>query len=57
MRARKKVEEYKRSDLKKYLELSAEEKLNYLEKVNAFLNAFMPAKSKRIWKRLKKSNW
>ena len=36
-------------DLKRYMSLSAEEKLRYLQEINAFFHEFMPSESKRVW--------
>ena len=51
------LEEYDIKDLKRYMKLSAKEKLNYLEDVNIFLNKAMTAESKNIWEKLKRSGW
>ena len=42
-------------DLKRYMSLSVEEKLNYLEEINNFLVEVMPMKSKKAWEELKKA--
>ena len=44
-------------DLKRYISLSAEEKLVYLEEINNFLMEAMPDKSKKAWEELKKNGW
>jgi len=44
-------------ELKRHMALSAEEKLNYLEEINDFMNKAMPASSKEIWQRLKQEGW
>ena len=44
-------------DLKRYMSLSAEEKLVYLEEINSFLMEAMPDKSKKAWEELKKNGW
>ena len=44
-------------DLKRYMSLSVEEKLNYLEEINSFLAEVMPIKSKKAWEELKKIGW
>ncbi len=36
---------------------SAKEKLEHLEKMNAFFIKFMPSKNKKIWDKLKKTGW
>jgi len=41
----------------RYMSLSVEEKLIYLEEINSFLTEAMPEKSKRAWKELKKNGW
>ena len=44
-------------DLKRYMSLSVEKKLNYLEEINSFLAEVMPMNSKKAWEELKKSGW
>ncbi len=44
-------------DLKRYMSLSVEEKLNYLEEMNSFLKEAMPVENKRAWEELKKMGW
>lgn len=44
-------------DLKRYMSLSVEEKLNYLEEINSFLAKVMHMKSKKAWEELKKIGW
>ena len=44
-------------DLKRYMSLSVEEKLNYLEEINRFLIEAMPAESKKAWEELKRQGW
>ncbi|MBW1800541.1 MAG: hypothetical protein JRJ85_07395 [Deltaproteobacteria bacterium] len=50
-------EEYSVEDLKRYMALSPEEKLNYLEEINLFFQESMPDKSKKVWEELKKQGW
>ena len=53
-----KVDEYiDIEDLKRYMSLSVEEKLIYLEEMNRFLTEAMPAKSKKAWEALKRQGW
>lgn len=58
-----KVSEYTRDeyfdveDLRKYMSLSVEEKLIYLQEINSFLTEAMPSESKKAWEELKKSGW
>ena len=44
-------------DLKRYIDLSPEKKLKYLEEINSFLNEAMPEKSKKIAKRLREEGF
>lgn len=44
-------------DLKRYMSLSAEEKLNYLEAMNDFFMEAMSDQSKKAWEVLKKRGW
>lgn len=43
--------------LKRYMNLSVEEKLNYLQEINSFLMETMSSTSKKAWEELKKSGW
>ena len=43
--------------IKRYMCLSVEEKLIYLEEINSFLTEAMPEESKRAWEELKKNGW
>lgn len=52
-----KKEEFDTEQMIRYMNLSAKKKLEYLEAMNNFLNMAMPAKSKLIWKKLKKLGW
>jgi|WetSurMetagenome_2_1015567.scaffolds.fasta_scaffold65116_4 hypothetical protein len=44
-------------DLKRYMALSAEQKLIYLEEANKFFHEVMSPESKKAWKELKESGW
>ncbi|MBI3308686.1 MAG: hypothetical protein HYZ79_04870 [Candidatus Melainabacteria bacterium] len=44
-------------DLKRYIDLSPEKKLEYLEEMNLFLNAAMPPENKRIAKKLREEGF
>ena len=44
-------------DLKRYMSLSVEEKLIYLERMNSFMREAMPPESKKAWEELKKIGW
>ncbi|MFC1866908.1 hypothetical protein ACFL0H_02060 [Thermodesulfobacteriota bacterium] len=44
-------------DLRRYMSLSVEEKLVYLQEINSFLMEAMPAENKKVWEELKKSGW
>ena len=44
-------------DLKRYMSLSVEEKLVYLQEINSFLMEAMPDESKKAWEELKKNGW
>ena len=53
-----KVDEYiDIEDLKRYMSLSVEEKLIYLEKMNSFMREAMPPESKKAREELKKIGW
>jgi|GEM_PF-2591428 hypothetical protein len=61
MKAKKKEKNaddyYNLDDLKNYMALPAKEKLNSLERLNAFFVKAVPAQNKAIWQRLKKIGW
>ena len=57
MKLKKKILEYNIEDLKRYMSLSVEKKLNYLEEINRFLMEAMPAESKKAWEELKRQGW
>jgi hypothetical protein len=44
-------------DLKRYMSLSVEEKLVYLQEMNNFLREVMPHESKKAWEELKRNGW
>lgn len=44
-------------DLKRYMALTAEQKLIYLEEMNKFFHEAMPPESKKAWEELKKNGW
>ena len=44
-------------DLKRYMSLSVEEKLIYLQEMNDFFREVMPLESKKAWEELKKNGW
>ena len=44
-------------DLKRYMSLSVEEKLNYLQEINSFFMETMSSESKKAWEELKKKGW
>ena len=44
-------------NLERYMRLSAEEKLVYLQEMTEFLAQAMPPSSKKAWQALKKQNW
>ena len=44
-------------DLKKYMSLSVEEKLIYLQEMSNFFREVMPSESKKAWEELKKNGW
>jgi len=44
-------------DLKKYISLSVEEKLIYLQEVSRFFAEAVPNESKKAWEILKKNGW
>ena len=44
-------------DLKRYIDLSPEKKLEYLEKMNQFLSAAVPLKNKKISKKLREEGF
>lgn len=41
-------------DIKVYMQMSAKDKLYWLERVAKFLHKITPSKNKKIWERLKK---
>ena len=52
------VEEYyDAEDIKKYMSLSVEEKLTYLEEAHIFFSEAVPVESKKAWEKLKKKGW
>ena len=53
-----KTEEYFNvENMKRYMTLSAEQKLTYLEEANNFFRETMSPESKKAWEELKKSGW
>jgi len=44
-------------DIKRYMGLSVEKKLNYLEEINDFFREAMPQESKNAWEILKQAGW
>ncbi len=44
-------------DLRYFSGLSAEEKLDFVEQLQDFLNQAMPAESKQLWERLKEDGF
>ena len=57
MKKRKSNPEFDRDSLRKYMALPAEQKLDYLERMNQMLDALMPPQSKKIWQELKNRGW
>jgi len=53
----KSEEDFDMEDIKRYMSLSVEKKLNYLEEMNNFFMEAMPQESKDAWERLKQSGW
>lgn len=52
------IEEYiDVEDLKKYMALSVEKKLIYLQEVNSFFMEAMTPQSKKAWEELKRNGW
>jgi len=52
------IEEYiDVEDLKKYIALSVEKKLIYLQEVNSFFMEAMTPQSKKAWEKLKRNGW
>lgn len=49
--------EFDEDHLKRYMALSPEEKLKYLEEMNAFLAAFTPPEAKKMQQELKEKGW
>jgi len=50
----KPLTDHEMSQLKENMALSVKEKLDRLESLNEFVNAFVPKKNKKIWEELKK---
>ena len=50
-------EDFDIEDIKRYMGLSVEKKLNYLEEINNFFMEAMPQESKNAWERLKQTGW
>ncbi len=48
---------YSIQELKAYKKLSISKKLECIEEMNRFLNAFIPEKTKRIQEQLRKEGW
>ena len=57
MKADDDTEYFDVEDLIRYMSLSAEEKLTYLEEANKFFMEAMPDESKKAWEELKKIGW
>ena len=53
----KRKNEYSVEDLKSYMALPVRDKLRLIEQMNRFFNRFMPAKSKKIWKKLQQKGF
>ena len=49
--------EYDIEDLKRYMAIPAERKLQFLEEANAFFSRVMPRKNKVAWEKLKRAGW
>jgi hypothetical protein len=50
-------EDFDIEDIKRYMGLSVEKKLKYLEEMNNFFMEAMPQESKNAWERLKQTGW
>jgi hypothetical protein len=50
-------EDFDIEDIKRYMGLSVEKKLNYLEEINDFFKEAMPKESKDAWEILKQAGW
>ena len=44
-------------ELKRYMALSAKEKLDFLEEMNQFFSKVIPDENKKIWSQLQKEGW
>jgi hypothetical protein len=44
-------------DLKRYMALTVEQRLTYLEEANKFFHETMSPENKNAWEELKKSGW
>ena len=44
-------------DLKAYMSLSVEEKLDYLHEINSFFAEVIPDENKKAWDKLKQEGW
>jgi hypothetical protein len=54
---RKRKYEYPQEDLNSYMAVPVKEKLKMLEKMNDFFDRFMPAQSKKAWKKLQEKGF
>ena len=54
---KKSVNQYNPVELKAYMALPAEKKLQFLEQMNTFFLKAMPSKSKTTWEKLKAKGW
>ena len=57
MRRKEKFDSHEDEQLRRYMALSPKKKLEYLEQMNQFLSAAMPAENKKIWQQLKTEGW
>lgn len=57
MNPKKADDQHNLDELKKYMDLPAKDKLDYLEELNKFLDTATPEKNKIIWRKLKKMGW
>ena len=57
MKSIQKKNDHNIDQLKTYMQLPVEKKMEYLEQLNKFLDLATPLKNKKIWKRLKTMGW
>ena len=57
MKSNKTSNNFELDEIKRYMQLPAKKKLEYLEELNRFLSLAMPEKNKKIWRKLRELGW